>query len=278
MKTARKSDVPGQPGTKLASPRLTPPTSSDEDRLTDTEAEKKLKQAWGLSDDPPAGSNRKPNSLPIPGGRAGKRPDMPSAAELKRLAAEAEEQRLTEARILEEQQLALLELQRKEVSRKAEQKRLAAEQRRLEAAKKTAGEPPAKKRRTSKHRKPGDEPYVAHPTDGATAPVFQRPEGRRKYRPGQRALAEIRHYQKTQALLIRKLPFHRLVRSIMMDMAQTEGATRIQSSAVLCLQEACEAYLVGLFEDSNLCAIHAKRVTLMPKDINLARRIRGERT
>ncbi|XP_025721020.1 histone H3-like [Callorhinus ursinus] len=50
-----------------------------------------------------------------------------------------------------------------------------------------------------------------------------------------------------------------------------------QSSAVMALQEACEAYLVGLFEDTNLCAIHAKRVTIMPKDIQLARRIRGER-
>uniref|UniRef100_M3YBE3 Core Histone H2A/H2B/H3 domain-containing protein n=1 Tax=Mustela putorius furo TaxID=9669 RepID=M3YBE3_MUSPF len=52
---------------------------------------------------------------------------------------------------------------------------------------------------------------------------------------------------------------------------------RFQSSAVMALQEACEAYLVGLFEDTNLCAIHAKRVTIMPKDIQLARRIRGER-
>ena len=52
---------------------------------------------------------------------------------------------------------------------------------------------------------------------------------------------------------------------------------RFQSSAVLALQEASEAYLVGLFEDTNLCAIHAKRVTIMPKDIQLARRIRGER-
>ncbi|KAJ6704741.1 hypothetical protein OIU79_009620 [Salix purpurea] len=52
---------------------------------------------------------------------------------------------------------------------------------------------------------------------------------------------------------------------------------RFQSSAVAALQEAAEAYLVGLFEDTNLCAIHAKRVTIMPKDIQLARRIRGER-
>ncbi len=52
---------------------------------------------------------------------------------------------------------------------------------------------------------------------------------------------------------------------------------RFQSHAIMALQEASEAYLTALFEDANLCAIHAKRVTIMPKDIELARRIRGER-
>ncbi|XP_071794610.1 histone H3, embryonic-like [Asterias amurensis] len=88
------------------------------------------------------------------------------------------------------------------------------------------------------------------------------------------ALREIRRYQKSTELLIRKLPFQRLVREIAQDF-KTE--LRFQSSAVMALQEASEAYLVGLFEDTNLCAIHAKRVTIMPKDIQLARRIRGER-
>ncbi|CAG7895613.1 unnamed protein product, partial [Brassica rapa] len=73
---------------------------------------------------------------------------------------------------------------------------------------------------------------------------------------------------------IRKLPFQRLVREIAQDF---KTDLRFQSSAVAALQEAAEAYLVGLFEDTNLCAIHAKRVTIMPKDIQLARRIRGER-
>jgi histone H3 len=77
------------------------------------------------------------------------------------------------------------------------------------------------------------------------------------------------------SLLIRKLPFQRLVREIAQDF---KTDLRFQSSAVLALQEAAEAYLVGLFEDTNLCAIHAKRVTIMPKDIQLARRIRGERS
>ncbi|XP_008477672.1 histone H3-like [Diaphorina citri] len=65
-----------------------------------------------------------------------------------------------------------------------------------------------------------------------------------------------------------------LVREIAQDF---KTDLRFQSSAVMALQEASEAYLVGLFEDTNLCAIHAKRVTIMPKDIQLARRIRGER-
>mmetsp|Transcript_5711 Transcript_5711/g.9372 ORF Transcript_5711/g.9372 Transcript_5711/m.9372 type:complete len:133 (-) Transcript_5711:237-635(-) len=97
----------------------------------------------------------------------------------------------------------------------------------------------------------------------------------RRYRPGTVALREIRRYQKSTDLLIRKLPFQRLVREIAQDF---KSDLRFQGSAVLALQEAAEAYLVGLFEDTNLCAIHAKRVTIMPKDIQLARRIRGERS
>lgn len=97
---------------------------------------------------------------------------------------------------------------------------------------------------------------------------------KKRYRPGTRALREIRKYQRSTDLLIRKLPFQRLVREIAQDYKED---LRFQSLAVLALQEASEAYLVGLFEDTNLCAIHAKRVTIMPKDIQLARRIRGER-
>ena len=96
-----------------------------------------------------------------------------------------------------------------------------------------------------------------------------------RYRPGTVALREIRRYQKSTELLIRKLPFQRLVREIAQEF---KTDLRFQGSAVLALQEAAEAYLVGLFEDTNLCAIHAKRVTIMPRDIQLARRIRGERS
>ena len=95
-----------------------------------------------------------------------------------------------------------------------------------------------------------------------------------RFRPGVMALREIRHYQKSSALLIRKLPFQRLVREIAQDF---KTDLRFQSAAILCLQEEAEAYLVRLFEDTNLCAIHARRVTITPKDLQLARRIRGER-
>ena len=95
-----------------------------------------------------------------------------------------------------------------------------------------------------------------------------------RYRPGTVALREIRKYQKSTELLIRKLPFQRLVREVAQEY---KSDLRFQSSAVLALQEASESYLVSLFEDTNLCAIHAKRVTIMPKDMQLARRIRGEK-
>ena len=97
----------------------------------------------------------------------------------------------------------------------------------------------------------------------------------RRYRPGTVALREIRRYQKSTELLIRKLPFQRLVREIAQDLGKMN--MRFQSGAIMALQEASEAHLVSLLEDSNLCTIHAKRVTIMPKDIQLARRIRGER-
>ena len=104
------------------------------------------------------------------------------------------------------------------------------------------------------------------PATGVTKP--------RRFRPGTVALREIRKYQKGTDLLIRKLPFQRLVREISQDY---RGDLRFQSHALLALQEASEAYLTSIFEDTNLCAIHAKRVTIMPKDMQLARRIRGER-
>ncbi len=103
-----------------------------------------------------------------------------------------------------------------------------------------------------------------------------------RYRPGTVALREIRKYQKSTDLLIRKAPFQRLVREVYGDVAHNNKHVpsdyRWQGSSILALQEASEAHHVGLFEDTNLCALHSKRKTIQPKDIQLARRIRGETT
>ena len=106
-----------------------------------------------------------------------------------------------------------------------------------------------------------------------TAPALGGVKKPHRFKPGTVALREIRKYQKSTDLLIRKLPFQRLVKEISFEF---KNDLRFQASSILALQEAAESYLVGLFEDTNLCAIHAKRVTIMPKDMQLARRIRGE--
>ena len=93
-----------------------------------------------------------------------------------------------------------------------------------------------------------------------------------RFRPGTVALREIRRYQKSADLLIRKAPFQRVVRNIALNVGPS---LRFQSSAILALQEATEQYLTHLFEEANLCALHAKRVTILPKDLFLARKIRG---
>ena len=94
----------------------------------------------------------------------------------------------------------------------------------------------------------------------------------RRYRPGTVALREIRKYQRSTELLINKAPFRRLIREIAL---YVDNQKRFQETALDALQEASEAYLVDLLADTNLCAIHAKRVTILPKDIKLSRRIRG---
>ena len=127
----------------------------------------------------------------------------------------------------------------------------------------------ARTKQTARKSAPSKAPRKRAPTKPSAA--VKKPH---RYRPGTVALREIRRYQKSTELLVRKLPFQRLVREIAQDF---KTDLRFQASAVLALQEAAEAYLIGLFEDTNLCAIHAKRVTIMPKDMQLARRIRGER-
>merc|ERR1712000_59754 len=114
------------------------------------------------------------------------------------------------------------------------------------ARKSTGGKAPRKQLATKAARK------SAPATGGVKKP--------HRYRPGTVALREIRRYQKSTELLLRKLPFQRLVREIAQDF---KTDLRFQSSAVMALQEASEAYLVGLMEDTNLCAIHAKRVTII---------------
>ena len=128
------------------------------------------------------------------------------------------------------------------------------------AKKNTGGKAPRKQLCTTKARKKAGDGSVKKP---------------RRYRPGTVALRQIRKYQTSSELLIRKLPFQRLVREIAQ---QIKDDIRFQSTAIQALQEATEAYLVSLFEDTNLCALHAKRVTIMPRDLQLARRLRQERT
>ncbi|TGZ71657.1 hypothetical protein CRM22_002523 [Opisthorchis felineus] len=129
-----------------------------------------------------------------------------------------------------------------------------------QTARKGTGEKASKKQLTTKAARES-----APATGGVKKP--------HRYRPGTVALSEFRRYQKSTVLLTRKLPFQRLVREVAQEF---KTDFRSQSSAVSGLQEANETYLVGLFKDTNLCAIHAKRVTIMPKDIQLAGRILGQ--
>lgn len=96
----------------------------------------------------------------------------------------------------------------------------------------------------------------------------------RRYRPGTVALREIRYFQKSTSLLLRKSPFARLVREIAQIYTRSTDLMW-QTSAIQALQEAAEAYLVGLFEDTNIVALNSKRVTIMPRDMQVVRRIRG---
>ena len=108
-----------------------------------------------------------------------------------------------------------------------------------------------------------------------SAPASAGIRKKRRYRPGTVAIREIRRYQNSASLLVPKLNFRRLVQEFSQEL---KSDLRLRGSAVLGFQEAAEALLVETFEHTNLCAIHAKRVTIMPKDIQLARRIRGERS
>ena len=123
----------------------------------------------------------------------------------------------------------------------------------------------AKQPRSQLWAKTSQKKGTAQPAEGKKKPC--------RYRPGTVTLQEIRRYQKSMKLLIRRLSLERLVREISQDY---KARLNFASGAILALQEAVEAYLAGLFKDTNLCAIHANCITIMPKDIQLARHIRGE--
>lgn len=107
-----------------------------------------------------------------------------------------------------------------------------------------------------------------------TGKMLPRTTRKHRYRPGSVALREIRKYQKSTECIIPRRPFQRLVREI--TQRQVRADFRFQSLALQALQEAAEAFIVGLFADSQLCAIHAGRVTIMPKDMMLASRLRQD--
>ena len=117
------------------------------------------------------------------------------------------------------------------------------------ARKSTGGEAPRKQLLTKAARK------AALPIGGCKKP--------HRYHPGTVALREICKYQKSTDLLLCKLPFQHLARELTQDV---RGDLHFQATELAASQEASEAYLIGLLEDTNLCAIHAKRVTIMPKD------------
>lgn len=110
-------------------------------------------------------------------------------------------------------------------------------------------------------------PAVAYRT------VMQHKNTKKRFRPSMKWISEVRRYQKTTDLLIRKLPFTRLVRDITREV--NTNNFRWTTHALEALQEATEAYAVELLSASLLCTLHAKRVTLMQRDIQLAQRIRG---
>ena len=106
--------------------------------------------------------------------------------------------------------------------------------------------------------------------EGEGGPPSQEKGRKRRYLPSMVALCEIRTFQKSTSFLIRKLLFLRWVREITQ---QIWGDLRFQAKAILALQEAAKAYVFNLFNDMNLCVIHGKHITVVPKDIQLAQRI-----
>ena len=126
-------------------------------------------------------------------------------------------------------------------------------------------------RKPTAGKHPRTRPSPRKPLKKPTGAGIKKPH---RWRPGTLALREIKRYQKDSSLLIRKLPFQNLVKEIALEY---KDDLRFQSAAIMALQEATEAYIVGLFEDTNICAIHATRVTSQAKDMQLALRMRGQK-
>lgn len=124
----------------------------------------------------------------------------------------------------------------------------------------------------------GDSPPSSAPTSPVSQTTSHNKRKNKRYRQGTLALRDIRRLQKSTELLIPRKPFQRLVRDISEEIWKQFGQTalKFQTASLSALHEAAESYLVGLFEDTNLCAVHAKRVTIMPKDMQLARKMRGD--
>jgi histone H3 len=133
----------------------------------------------------------------------------------------------------------------------------------------------ARTKQTARRSFTGGKKTIAPKVVCKSAPTAGGVKKPHRFRPGTTALREIRKYQKNTELLIRKANFQRLAREIDKDFKRDRR--RFQGSALLAMQESVEAHLVGVLEDTNLCAIHAKRVTITQKDMLLARRIRGAR-
>uniref|UniRef100_A0A6C0BN48 Core Histone H2A/H2B/H3 domain-containing protein n=1 Tax=viral metagenome TaxID=1070528 RepID=A0A6C0BN48_9ZZZZ len=135
--------------------------------------------------------------------------------------------------------------------------------------KKTTGKAPRKKlnQKRSKTEKAPLTEAAATAAVGRDAPKTRKPH---RFRPGTVALRQIRKYQKSTDLLLRKLPFQRLIREVA---AEYKEDLRFQATAIEAIQEASENFLVNLYEDGNLLALHASRVTVQPEDLRLAKRL-----
>jgi histone H3 len=129
---------------------------------------------------------------------------------------------------------------------------------------------PMKARGGSSGTQAGSQPAPKLKKSTQLTPAFNR---KTKFRPGEKALREIRFYQKNTNLLIRKAPFARFIRDVAEDLVP---GTKFSMVALEAIQEMTERYVVSMYEDSNWCALHAKRVTVFKRDMVLARRLRGD--